>query len=252
MVHCWLLVHCGRDILLLNLEVTKFRSLSKSNHSPLLLIRWGASHVLFFFFFLQQANLIGPSLKKNETNEPMEAPKNRRLYFEVQSSNPFSHRNIGERRKAFANAYGIKVRCCWEHVGEYIGNLGNILGTQWEPGKNEKKILPRPKLKRKKSKATWVHAWAVPLAAWNSSSQKSLSPFLARPNTPYLFCFILISWGCLTSPTFFFHNEPIDWPIAKKNETMEAPQNRRFYGKMEYLHLWPTYIGEKGRTLGQT
>jgi hypothetical protein len=33
---------------------------------------------------------------------------------------------------------------------------------------------------------------------------------------------------------------------------MEAPQNRRFYGKMEFLPLWPTYIGEKGRTLGKT
>jgi hypothetical protein len=29
---------------------------------------------------------------------------------------------------------------------------------------------------------------------------------------------------------------------------MEAPQNRKFYGKMEHLPLWPTYIGEK-RTL---
>jgi hypothetical protein len=29
----------------------------------------------------------------------------------------------------FAKAYGIKVRCYGEYVGEYIGNLGNILGT---------------------------------------------------------------------------------------------------------------------------
>jgi hypothetical protein len=66
------------------------------------------------------------------------------------------------------------------------------------------------------------------------SSQKRSSPFLASANTPYLFCFILISWGCLTSLTFSFHNEPIDWPIAKKkDETIKAPQNRRFYGKME-------------------
>jgi hypothetical protein len=33
---------------------------------------------------------------------------------------------------------------------------------------------------------------------------------------------------------------------------MEAPQSRRFYEKMEFLPLWPTYIGEKGRTLGKT
>jgi hypothetical protein len=33
---------------------------------------------------------------------------------------------------------------------------------------------------------------------------------------------------------------------------MEAPQNKCFYGYMECLPLWPTYIGEKGRTLGKT
>jgi hypothetical protein len=38
----------------------------------------------------------------------------------------------------------------------------------------------------------------------------------------------------------------------KKIKTMEAPENRRFHGKMECLPLWPTYIGEKGRTLGNT
>jgi len=38
----------------------------------------------------------------------------------------------------------------------------------------------------------------------------------------------------------------------KKVETMEAPQNSRFYGKMECLPLWLTYIGEKGRTLLKT
>jgi hypothetical protein len=33
---------------------------------------------------------------------------------------------------------------------------------------------------------------------------------------------------------------------------MEAPQNRRLYGEIECLPLWPTYLGEKGRTLGKT
>jgi hypothetical protein len=33
---------------------------------------------------------------------------------------------------------------------------------------------------------------------------------------------------------------------------MEAPQNRKFYGAKECLPLWPSYIGEKGRTLGKT
>jgi hypothetical protein len=46
-----------------------------------------------------------------------------------------------------------------------------------------------------------------------------------------------------------------DWPIAKKRGGLELwrlHQNRRFYGKMECLPLWPTYIGEKGRTLDKT
>jgi hypothetical protein len=43
---------------------------------------------------------------------------------------PLAHQNIGERRKTFANAYGIKMRCCGEHVGEHIGNLGNTVGTR--------------------------------------------------------------------------------------------------------------------------
>jgi len=44
-----------------------------------------------------------------------------------------------------------------------------------------------------------------------------------------------------------------DWPIRKKKvETMEAPQSRRFYEKMECLPFSPTYIGEKRRTLGKT
>jgi hypothetical protein len=63
----------------------------------------------------------------------------------------------------------------------------NTLGTHWEQGKNENKILSHrshPKLKRKKSKAPWVHAWAFQLAAWNFSSQKSSSPFFACPKTP--------------------------------------------------------------------
>jgi len=46
-----------------------------------------------------------------------------------------------------------------------------------------------------------------------------------------------------------------DWPITKKTkkvETMEAPQNKFFYGKIKCLLLWPSYIDEKGRTLGKT
>jgi hypothetical protein len=53
--------------------------------------------------------------------------------------------------------------------------------------------------------------------------------------------------------SLFFYNEPI-W-LAHRNKRfklMEAPQNRRFYVKMECLPLWPNCTGEKGRTLGKT
>ncbi len=49
----------------------------------------------------------------------------------------------------------------------------------------------------------------------------------------------------------FWAMSQFDWPITQK-KTMEAPQNRRFYGKIECLPLWSTYRGEKGRTLGKT
>jgi hypothetical protein len=39
---------------------------------------------------------------------------------------------IGERRKTFAKAYRIKVRCYGEHVGEHIEKWG----TYWEPDGN--------------------------------------------------------------------------------------------------------------------
>jgi len=39
---------------------------------------------------------------------------------------------IDERRTTFAKAYGIKVRCCEEHVGQHIRNFGNPLGTERE------------------------------------------------------------------------------------------------------------------------
>ncbi len=111
--------------------------------------------------------------------------------------------------------------------------------TWWEPGKTEKYPPlnpPPPKLKRKKCKAHSVCAWAFPLAAWNFSSQKSLSPFW-----PELY----------PSQVQLFFIE-FDWPRQKKIETMKAHKNWRFYGQMECLPLWPTDICEKGRTLSKT
>jgi hypothetical protein len=41
---------------------------------------------------------------------------------------------VGESMTTFAKAYGIKVKCYGEHVGEHIENL---MGTHWEPRKND-------------------------------------------------------------------------------------------------------------------
>ncbi len=50
---------------------------------------------------------------------------------------------------------------------------------------------------------------------------------------------------------FFWQWANLFDPSHKKVETMEAPQNRRFYVNMECLPLWPRYIGEEW-TLSKT
>jgi len=41
-------------------------------------------------------------------------------------------------------------------------------------------------------------------------------------------------------------------PLQRKIGTMEPLQSGRFFRKIQYLPLWPTYIVEKGRRLGKT
>ncbi len=69
-----------------------------------------------------------PSLKLTET---MGAPKIEGSFLEYRVPRLWPT-YIHEMRTTFAKAYGIKVRCYGEHVGEPIWNLGNILGTWWE------------------------------------------------------------------------------------------------------------------------
>ncbi len=67
----------------------------------------------------------------------------------------------------------------------------------------------------------------------------------------------IINWGHL----FLFHINQLGVPHKsnvfvfgkkKKVETMEAPQNRRFYGKMECFPLWPKSKALLGTSLGYT
>jgi hypothetical protein len=41
-------------------------------------------------------------------------------------------------------------------------------------------------------------------------------------------------------------------PLQRKVGTTEPLQSKRFFRKMQYLLLWPTYIVERGRGLGKT
>jgi len=53
------------------------------------------------------------------------------------------------------------------------------------------------------------------------------------------------------SNCFFFANNQIDWPITKETETMEAPKNRRFYGKIECLPPLAHLYRWEGEDFGQ-
>jgi len=67
--------------------------------------------------------------------------------------------------------------------------------------------------------SNWLHEICLPKRD-HHHFRPVLVPLAKKPY--YLFCFILISWGCLTSPTFFFFcNEPI-WLAhhKKKVETI--------------------------------
>ncbi len=134
------------------------------------------------------------------------------------------------------------MRTCWEQIGN----------------KEEKQKIPPPHYTpppKGKNRAHHECMMSLLIGCMKFLCSKNcLSPFLAWANErgrnlgktgDTYFCFILISWGCLTSPTFFlFAMSQFDWPITKNNnnkkikiETMEAPQIRRFYGKIECLPL---------------
>jgi hypothetical protein len=183
--------------------------------SPLLLIRWGASQVQFYYYYCNQPIWLAHHSNKMKLRR-LRKIGGSTLKYKVPLLGPSC---IGEMTTTFAKAHGIKVRCYWKHVGEHIGNLmgthwdleGNRLGTHWEQGKmllrtplgntfgtwwepigilkgtcwEQRKNLkippppPQPKLERKKIKELWVHAEPSHWLHEISMFQKCSSPFLA-------------------------------------------------------------------------
>jgi hypothetical protein len=78
-------------------------------------------------------------------------------------------------RTTFAKAYGMKVTCYGEHVGEHIGNLGNILGIQRKHGGNtletwENEIKSFPHLQKNlkgKKQGTLSTCLGLPIGCMN-------------------------------------------------------------------------------------
>ncbi len=115
--------------------------------------------------------------------------------------------------------------------------LGTSWGTTWRTDweKGGKKNLATTGPKRKKQDPPWEHAepphWLHETFVFKTVCYQFWPALMAgtwNGEWGYLFCFVLISWWCFTSLTFFsFDNEPI-WLAhhKKKVETKkEAPQN---------------------------
>ncbi len=85
--------------------------------------------VLYFYSFWQHANLIGPSLKKNET---METPQNKRVYFDVYSSSPLAHLYRWKENTIFQCIWDqreVVWRTRWEKHCKIEEHIGNLKGT---------------------------------------------------------------------------------------------------------------------------
>jgi hypothetical protein len=94
--------------------------------------------------------------------------------------------------------------------GEHIGNL---MGTHWEPRKNEKKSLPPPppKTYMEKKQGTLSACLRLPIGCMKFLFTKELVTIFGLGSyplqrTPYLLCFMLISSWVLTD--FFFWKGP--------------------------------------------
>jgi len=88
-----------------------------------------------FIYFLQQHNLLGPSLRKKKKKKKKRRTKKKKKkkiwrlpkkedYILKCMFPPLWPPFEGERRTKFPKEYGKRVRCYQEHIGKHIGNLG--------------------------------------------------------------------------------------------------------------------------------
>ncbi len=139
----------------------------------------------------------------------------------------------------------------WEH-------LEKLMGTHWEQTRKQKILPPLPT----------PH---FSLASWTFYFQNDSSPFstwtsIIINSWGYLFCFILISWVCLTIPTFLFCNEPIWlahhkkklklWRLPKIKVSMErwnaSPFDPPSFFSFFLILLWAKHMGLKRDAIGNT
>jgi hypothetical protein len=87
-------------------------------------MRHFSSFILFYFC----NKPIGSAHHSKKKKYYVGSPKQKVIFLKYRDP-PIWPTYRGERRTTFAKAYGIKVRCYGEQVGEHIGNLGNIFKT---------------------------------------------------------------------------------------------------------------------------
>ncbi len=137
--------------------------------------------------------------------------------------------HMGSRWGIWRTYWGIH----WE-LGEHIGNL---MGTR----ENCKKSLSKPPLppvmKKEKMQGTLSACLGLRIGCMKFLFPKEFITIFGLSYTSHKSNVFLLNLIC---------------PWQKKIETMKATQNRRFYGYMKCLPHCPSYIGEKGRTLGKT
>ncbi len=149
--------------------------------------------------------------------------------------------------------YIIKLRCYWEHIGDYIWEHweldGNTLGTR---EKNKKSLSPLSPLKKKKTGLFMRTLQAFALAAWISLF-KFVRKHFAWANAPslelgYLFTspinWMWVHW--IFQVFLLFHVVAIGQSPKTKNKSLKTLEHLKISKYL--LSLWPCLSFPKSET----